>query len=54
LGLFFVKYQKKKELNGKFSILNSQFSIILCTFAVTFERMYSYIFLIKVLEKAWN
>ena len=24
LGLFFVKYQKKKELNGKFSILNSQ------------------------------
>jgi hypothetical protein len=44
LGLFFVKYQKKQPFPRKFSTLNSQFSIIILTFAVTFERMYSYIF----------
>jgi hypothetical protein len=39
LGLFFVKYQKKQESNVKFSILNSQFSIFLRTFAVSLRNV---------------
>ena len=36
---FFVKYQKKQELKGKFSILNYQLSIIICTFAVSLRNV---------------